>query len=157
MNIRQRAETFSRYVGLELKGKIVSQQYTAKSVAEAIGRQPAAFNRWLNGKVEMPMTVLCEACEYIDVEPAKVVEDAYARLAVEFGERDGRLYVGDDMDQLIPGGDVVVGRPDAVQPSLKPLNVRGVREIDLESVRLDNTPLAASTDNTPIDPTRGEG
>lgn len=113
MNIRERAETFSRYVGLELKGKIVSQQFTAKSVAEAIGRQPAAFNRWLNGKVEMPLTVLCEACEFIDVEPSKIVEDAYSRLAVEFGERDGRIYTDEEFSSLVPGGESVVGTPDA--------------------------------------------
>lgn len=116
MNIRQRAETFSRYVGLELKGKITSQQFTAKAVAEGIGRQPAAFNRWLNGKVEIPMTVLCEACEYIDIEPAKVVEDAYARLAVEYGERDGLVYVGDDFDSLLRGGDALAGNPDVPAP-----------------------------------------
>jgi transcriptional regulator with XRE-family HTH domain len=117
MNIRQRAETFSRYVGLELKGKITSQEFTAKAVAEGIGRQPAAFNRWLNGKVELPMTVLCEVCEYIDIEPAKVVEDAYARLAVEFGERDGRIYTGSDFDELVDGGENVIGKPDVPAPS----------------------------------------
>ncbi|WP_424937557.1 MULTISPECIES: helix-turn-helix domain-containing protein [Bacteria] len=113
MDIRKRAETFSRYVGLELKGRITTQQFTAKAVAEAIGRQPAAFNRWLNGKVEIPMSVLCEACEFIDVEPSKIVEDAYSRLAVEYGERDGRIYVGADHDALVPGGMSVVGTPDA--------------------------------------------
>ena len=128
MNIRQRAETFSRYVGLELKGKIVSQQFTAKAVAEAIGRQPAAFNRWLNGKVEMPMTVLCEACEYIDIEPSKIVDDAYSRLAVDFGERDGRIYVPTERDEfgdLVPGGESVVGIPDmaAKITELRPVNV----------------------------------
>jgi len=112
MNIRQRAETFSLFVGLELKGKITSQRFTAKAVAEGIGRQPAAFNRWLNGKVEMPMTVLCEACEYIDVEPSKIVEDAYARLAVEYGERDGRLYPEVEWGDLTPGGERVIGEPD---------------------------------------------
>lgn len=112
MNIRQRAEVFSRYVGLELKGKIVSQQYTAKAVAEGIGRQPAAFNRWLNGKVELPMSVFCEACEFIDVEPSRLVEDAYSRLAVEFGERDGRLYPEDDSAGMMLGGENVIGRPD---------------------------------------------
>lgn len=114
MDIRTRAETFSRYVGLELKGKITTQGFTAKSVAEAIGRQPAAFNRWLNGKVEMPMTVFCEACEYIDVEPSKLVEDAYARLSVEHGERDGRVYLHPDFDILVKRGDGVIGKPDAI-------------------------------------------
>lgn len=112
MNIRRRAELFSRYVGLELKGTITSQEFTAKAVAEGIGRQPAAFNRWLNGKVEMPMTVLCEACEFIDVEPAKIVEDAYARLAVEQGERDGRIYPEEDWAPLVDGGESVIGTPD---------------------------------------------
>lgn len=109
MNIRQRAETFSRYVGLELKGKITTRGYTAAAVAQGIGRQPAAFNRWLNGKVEMPMTVLCAACEFIDIEPARVVESAYDRIALEFGERDGSLFADDESPA---DGESVVGHPD---------------------------------------------
>lgn len=92
MNTRQRAETFTLYVGLELKGKIVSQGFTAQKVAETIGRSPAAFNRWLNGKSELPLSVLCEACEIIDVEPRQIVETAYDRMAVALGERDGDTY-----------------------------------------------------------------
>lgn len=102
MNKRERAETFARYVGLELKGKIITQGHTAKSVAEEMGRSPAAFNRWLNGKVELPLSVLGEACEVIDLDPQGIVEDAYSRLCVEFGERDGFKYPDED--------NVVVGR-----------------------------------------------
>lgn len=36
-------------------------------------------------------------------------------------------------------------------------NVGGRPHTDLETVELDTTKLAASTDNTPIDPSRGEG
>lgn len=113
MNIRRRAELFSLYVGLELKGKITSRGYNAKSVAEGIGRQPATFNRWLNGKVEIPVTVLCETCEYIDIDPTGIVEDAYARLALEHGERDGDRYEGDG---LVQDGEVVIGIPDVPAP-----------------------------------------
>lgn len=38
-----------------------------------------------------------------------------------------------------------------------PRNVGGRPHTDLETVELDTTKLAASTDNTPIDPSRGEG
>lgn len=49
-------------------------------------------------------------------------------------------------------------RMSQAQPSnVTSLNVGGSRDIDLTKVPLHNTPLAASTDNTPIDPTRGEG
>lgn len=49
-------------------------------------------------------------------------------------------------------------RADAATPSnVTALNVGGPRDIDLSKVPLHNTPLAASTDNTPIDPTRAEG
>lgn len=92
MNNRERAETFALYVGLELKGRIVARGFTAKGVAEGIGRGSANFNRWLNGKVELPLTVLAEACEYIDIDPHPVVEDAYSRMCVELGERDGTTY-----------------------------------------------------------------
>lgn len=86
MDIRQRAELFSQYVGLELKGKITSRGYTAKSVAEQAQRSAAAFNRWLNGHVALPLTVLFEACEIIGVEPKIIVDAAYDRIVVEFGE-----------------------------------------------------------------------
>ena len=142
MNIRKRAEVFALYVGLELKGKIASRGYTAKSVAEAIGRQPAAFNRWLNGKVELPLTVLCEACEYIDVDPTAVVEDAYSRLAVEQGERDGQVYLEDGM---AGGGEVVVGVPDVGAPA------EDDHVVDLTQEAFD---LAASTDDSAVDPNR---
>lgn len=112
MDIRKRAEIFSRYVGLELKGKITTQGYSAKAVAEGIGRQPAAFNRWLNGKVEIPLSVFCEACEYIDVEPQKLIEDAYSRLAVEHGERTGYVYPHEDFAILIKKQESVIGKPD---------------------------------------------
>ncbi|UOQ60345.1 helix-turn-helix domain-containing protein [Leucobacter rhizosphaerae] len=104
MNNRQRSETFARYLGLELKGKIIRQGHTAKSVADAIGRSPAAFNRWLNGKVEIPLSVFVEACEAIDLEPQGLVEDAYSRLCFEFGERDGFSYPAEPESNVIVGG-----------------------------------------------------
>ncbi|WP_223690068.1 helix-turn-helix domain-containing protein [Leifsonia poae] len=102
MNIRQRAEIFTRFVGLELKGKITAMGFTASAVAEAINRSPAAFNRWLNGKTEIPLSVVCEACEVIDIDPQVIVETAYSRLAVELGERDGSTYPEDDRLPMIP-------------------------------------------------------
>ena len=133
MNIRQRAETFSTYVGLELKGRITTQGFTAKHVATAIGRQPAAFNRWLNGKVELPMSVLCEACEFINIEPSRVIDDAYSRLAVEFGERDGRFYPAEEFAKAVPGGDDVTGTPD-LPTNVRVLNVRPQPQDDLRAV-----------------------
>ncbi|WP_158609491.1 helix-turn-helix domain-containing protein [Cellulomonas triticagri] len=83
MSSRERAEVFTRLVGLELKGRIVSRGFTAQQVARAGGRSPAAFSRWLNGKVEIPLAVLCESCEIIGVDPKDVVEAAYGRLGAE--------------------------------------------------------------------------
>ena len=92
MDIQARAAKFARYVGLELKGRIVSQGFTANDVADATAHSRAAFNRWLNGKVEVPMRVLCEVCEVIDWEPSAIVENAYARMAITLGERGGDTY-----------------------------------------------------------------
>lgn len=103
MNNRDRAETFARYLGLELKGKIIRQGHTAKSVADHMGRSPAAFNRWLNGKVELPLSVFVEACEVIDLDPQGLVEDAYSRLCVDFGERDGFQYEQEDSNVIVGG------------------------------------------------------
>ncbi|MBB2957009.1 helix-turn-helix domain-containing protein [Pseudoclavibacter helvolus] len=85
---RERAELFARYIGLELKGAIVSRGRTAQDVAEAVGRSSAGFNRWLNGKRELPITVLCEVAELLDMDPRVIVEHAYDRVVDELGERD---------------------------------------------------------------------
>lgn len=89
---RDRAGRFVAYVGLELKGRIISQGHNATEVATRMGRSPAAFNRWLNGRVDIPLAVLCEACEVIGVEPVAVVQAAYDRMTVELGELDGTTY-----------------------------------------------------------------
>lgn len=114
MDNRQRSELFATYVGLSLKGRIVTQGRTAKSVAEEMGRSAAAFSRWLNGKNELPLSVLAEACEAIDVEPSIVIEDAYSRLCLEHGERDGTIHEDDGEDYRYPGeseprGELIVG------------------------------------------------
>lgn len=86
MDTRKRGEAFSLYVGLELKGKITARGQTAKAVAERIGRAEANLNRWLNGKTEIPLAVVCEVCEAIGVEPRTIAEYAYDRVVEEFGE-----------------------------------------------------------------------
>lgn len=96
MNTRARAEAFARYLGLELKGRIVGQGFTALKVAQSTNRSPAAFNRWLNGKVDIPVVVLCEAAEVIGVEPQDIVDAAYSRMVVTLGELDGTTY-GDEV------------------------------------------------------------
>ena len=92
MNNRERAEAYTRYVGLELKGAIIARGFSATQVATLAQRSPAAFNRWLNGKVEIPLTVVCQACEVIGIEPVTILKIAYDRLCVEHGEADGTQY-----------------------------------------------------------------
>lgn len=92
MNTKKRAQTFVRYVGLELKGAITARGFNANQVANTIERSEAAFNRWLNGKVDIPMSVLCEAAEVIDVDPQFIVDAAYNRMVGLLGERwDGKV------------------------------------------------------------------
>jgi transcriptional regulator with XRE-family HTH domain len=89
MDIQKRAAEFGRLVGLELKGRIISQGFTANDVADETGHSRAAFNRWLNGKVEIPVHVMCEACEAIDWDPSNIVETAYDRMVGIYGELTG--------------------------------------------------------------------
>lgn len=95
MDKRERAERFTVYVGLELKGRIVSRGFTAAQVADQMGRSRAAFSRWLNGKQSIPLSVVCEASEIIGVEPGDIVAKAYDRLAVLHGEAGGEQYDGE--------------------------------------------------------------
>ncbi|TDL43868.1 hypothetical protein [Microbacterium oleivorans] len=52
----------------------------------------------------------------------------------------------------------VIARAEAMSnvTTLRPRNVRPSTQTDLETVELDSTKIAASTDDTPIDPSRGE-
>lgn len=121
MSTRHRAERFAQYVGLELKGAIVARGFTAKQVAESTGRSPAAFNRWINGKAELPIVALSESCEFIGIEPSAIVENAYARMIMEFGELDGTQY------------------EDESTPSLKAIIDGNKEDFDLASYRNDGT------------------
>ncbi|MDR2257027.1 MAG: helix-turn-helix domain-containing protein [Arthrobacter sp.] len=100
MNNRQRADEFVRFIGLELKGAITAQGFTAKYVADELGRSASAFNKYLNGKQELPLAALCEAAEIIDLDPTVIVERAYDRLAVTHGDRDGDTYGADVVEQV---------------------------------------------------------
>ena len=108
MNKRERALIFSRYVSFELKGAITSRGRTASEVSVAIHRSPSNMNRWLNGKVDLPMVVLCEAAEEIGVDPEAIVEAAYRRLCDEFGDRSSITQITDaayrnDSDNVVRG------------------------------------------------------
>lgn len=83
MDMQQQGKLFTRLVGLELKGRIVARGFTAQDVATATNHSPAAFNRWLNGKVELPLRVLCEACAVINVTPSEITDAAFERLQTE--------------------------------------------------------------------------
>lgn len=121
MSTRHRAERFAQYVGLELKGAIIARGFTAKQVAESTGRSPAAFNRWINGKAELPIVALSESCEFIGIEPSVIVENAYARMIMEFGELDGTQYEEENF------------------PNLKAIIDGSKEDFDLASYRNDGT------------------
>lgn len=140
MDKRKRAEEFTRMVGMELKGAITSRGFNATEVAKLTGRSPAAYNRWLNGKVGIPMSVLCESCEVIGVEPQFIVETAYNRMAVAYGEVDGTTY--DDDAKM----EALSDRPGIVTlPTTPGSNVIALRAA-----------MAGQKDNMP-DTTTGEG
>lgn len=92
MNTRERAELFTQYVGLELKGTITTHQWTAQRVAQTLGHSASALNGWLNGKRELPLSVLCSIAETIGAEPQEIVETAYNRMINQYGEVDGTVY-----------------------------------------------------------------
>lgn len=106
MDIFKKAEAFATYVGLELKGAIVARGRTAKELAEITKHSPAAFNRWLNGKTPIPVTVLCEVCEVLEIDPQKIVGWAYDRVAIAYGE-PGTVVVDEEEARLaaeqVPG------------------------------------------------------
>lgn len=87
MNNKERTEAFTLYVGLELKGGIVSKGFTAATIADEMGRSRAAFSRWLNGKQAIPLSVVCEASELLGIDPGDVVSKAHDRLVAVRGKQ----------------------------------------------------------------------
>jgi len=64
-----------------------------------------------------------------------------------------------DIVEVVTKADAAVRAASRAAASVVPLrrDVGGRPHTDLETVELDTTKLAASTDNTPIDPSRAEG
>lgn len=124
MSNRKRGDEFAKYVALELKGRIVSRGFTAKAVAEGIGRPSATFNRWLNNKLPLPLSVLCEAAEFIDCDPQEIVSLSYDRLAVRYGERHGAQYGADDHLYV----DDEIALLEELNPDSSTANVSGTDE-----------------------------
>lgn len=83
MNLFERGKRFAFFVGQELKGQIKARGFTAGEVARNTKHSESGYARWLNGKVEIPVSVVYETCDYIGIEPRLVIELAYIRLARE--------------------------------------------------------------------------
>lgn len=132
MNNFKRGEEFSKFVALELKGRIIAQGFTAKAVAAGIGKPAATLNRWLNNKLPLPISILCEVAEFIGVFPADIVSLAYDRLAVRYGEMNGTLHEPEDADYV----DIEITRlaeADADAPSRSNVIVGGFgKNVDVE-------------------------
>ncbi|PDQ36028.1 MAG: hypothetical protein B5766_02485 [Candidatus Lumbricidophila eiseniae] len=88
MDTQMRARAFANFIGLELKGRITTRGYTALAVAIRLGHSPAAFNRWLNGKTEIPLSVYYSVCEVIGVDTIDVADKAARRVIEEHGKAE---------------------------------------------------------------------
>ena len=129
--------SFDVCLGRVVKSKRVKAGLTRARMAEITGIAEANLKRREEGKNEITSSELYRIAAAVGVPAVSLVEEALD----DYGGMDKLL------DEHAP-----------TQPSnVVELNVGGPRDIDLTTVPLHNTPLAASTDNTPIDPSRGEG
>lgn len=87
------------------------------------------LSRTLSGQKVFTLDQLDSVCSALDIDVVEVISRADA--AVRAARRNG---------------NVVPLRP----------NVGSAAQTDLETVDLDISKLAATTDNTPVDPSRGE-
>lgn len=134
----------------------VAGDVQAKDIADRVGIDKSNVTRWKQGSrpavefvlkfaraYERPVVEALAASEYITDKEASVRTvkvgvsdlsdvDLASELLVRVQKRDR--------------GNVITGR----------FGVGGQTHTDLETVELDTTELAASTDNTPVDPSRGE-
>lgn len=135
----------------------VAGDVQAKDIADLVGIDKSNVTRWKQGSrpavefvlkfaraYDRPMVEALAASEYITDAEANVrtVKAGVADLSdVDLARELLTRVEGRDR------GNVVTGR----------FGVGGRTHTDLETVELDTTELAATTDNTPIDPSRGEG
>ncbi|MST50596.1 helix-turn-helix domain-containing protein [Mobiluncus porci] len=82
-NETRRGARFSELLSKELKGAITANGYTVKEVCRAIDLNPSTFSNYVNGSRMLPSDVYADACEFIKVEPAILVDRAYDRLEAE--------------------------------------------------------------------------
>jgi transcriptional regulator with XRE-family HTH domain len=155
MSNRERAERFTHYVGMELKGRITAHEWTAQRLAAAMGRSPSALNGWLNGKRELPLSVLCEAAENLGVEPSSIVEVAYNRMVVALGELDGTQY--DDEDRayaessrlsLVPTEDDQRRAREQRRANVTPLSEDELRTVNLRDLQSGYATAAGDDETT---------
>lgn len=71
---------------MELKGAITARGYSATKVAAEISVDYSTLHRYFKGQRSLPSDVFSNACEYIGVDPADLVDRAYSRLIDEMGE-----------------------------------------------------------------------
>ncbi|MDN3309596.1 helix-turn-helix transcriptional regulator [Microbacterium oryzae] len=123
----------SQEVGRILTEAIARGATSQARVAEAAGISASQLSRALAGKKVFTLDQLDSVCTSVGLDIVDVIAAA---------------------DQSIP--ERAPRRPIAVlrRPSA---NVGDRPDTDLETVELDITKLAASRDNTPIDPSHGEG
>ncbi|WP_158685484.1 helix-turn-helix domain-containing protein [Microbacterium halophytorum] len=131
---------------------------TAKEAADRMGVDKSNFTRWKQGGKPAVEFVLRFARSYgrpvIEaLTEAEYITDSEAAL------REVRVGVGDLSDVELAQELLRRAETRAVMPAnvtTLRADVTGARDIDLHTVELDVEKLAASKDNTPVDPSHGE-
>ncbi|WP_336629953.1 MULTISPECIES: helix-turn-helix domain-containing protein [unclassified Microbacterium] len=132
----KKISSFDVCLGAVVRSKRAKLGMTQEALSSSTGIPMSNLKRREDGRNEITVSELYRIAAAVKVPAVSLVEEALD----DYG----------GMDKLI---DEHVSKP---ANNVVELNVRGSRDIDLTKVPLHNIPLAASTDNTPIDPSRGE-
>lgn len=120
----------SREVARILSAQVDRSATSQASVADRAGISRAQLSRILSAQKVFTLDQLDAVCIALECDIVDVLDSASRAIG---SRREGKR-----------------------RRHLHPLDVGGHRDIDLRTVELDAEKLAASTDNTPIDPSRGE-
>lgn len=83
MDMKHRAARFSELLGMEVKGAITARGFAIGAVADAIHTERSTLSRYLNGRRDMPASILALIAGEVGMDPGAVVDRAYYRLIEE--------------------------------------------------------------------------
>lgn len=128
--MKARSDRYNAAIGRQIRAEISAAGQSILGVAKELGMARSTLDNYVTGKRDIPVPVAYQVAELLGLDPQTLIQRATERFHAE--DKAGQSNV----------------------TTLPKRNVGTPRHTDLETVTLDTAKLAATRDNTPVDPER---